>query len=170
MKHWQWGRELIFWGSVVLNAVLAVLLFFKSAINEIVRDWWTGRRQHREQEQERLHELRRHLVIYPSYHFSLMIQMILSNKIQSDHELQQILRAVESVGRRLSEAGEFIATNEPRFPPEIQEGLRELKQVSLIHDVLADSSRIFSRHDRVVEVCGRLVAQIDSLLMRDVRS
>ena len=164
MQHWPWVRELVFWGSLALNAVLFVFFFFKSAINEIAREWWIGRRQRKEEEQNRLYELRRHLVAYPSHHFSLMIQAVLSSRVQTDLELGQILKAVESAGRRLTEATEFTAANEPRFPPEIRDGLKKLKQVSLISDVLADHSRMLARHERVAGVCEQLVARIDALV------
>lgn len=108
MEHWQWGRELVLWVSLAVNAVLFFLLFFKSAINEIVREWWIRRHRREEENRRYLHELRRHLVAYPSHHFFLMIQAVLAGKARTDRELEKISKSMESGGHRLTEAARLF--------------------------------------------------------------
>jgi len=44
--------------SIGLNVFLAVSLFFKSALNDIVKDWWAEKRKAKKEQHERLVELR----------------------------------------------------------------------------------------------------------------
>ena len=44
--------------SIALNAFFLLLLFFKSALNRIVEEWWLDRKKRKREQHERLVELR----------------------------------------------------------------------------------------------------------------
>ncbi len=44
--------------SIIINIILASFLFFKSALNDILKDWWANRTSHRKTIKQKLSELR----------------------------------------------------------------------------------------------------------------
>ncbi len=153
--------ELIFLLSVILNVVLGFAFFFRSAINDTVRDWWTGRRSRQKEQEDRLHELRGHLLPYPTYHFVMMMRYFIAERVQDDAEVQEHLRAVQEAGNKMQQIVDFIGANELRFSQEIQQGIRRLREEINMGDVIADPRRIFERHRLVKAACDRLKEQIE---------
>ncbi len=149
--------ELIFYGSLLMNFVLVVALFFRTALNKVVRDWWTERRQRRTEEQDRLHQLHKHLGSYSACHFSLIAQLTLLQASRTTEEVRRWERKLEEVQEELKRINEFMTTNELRFSNEIRSGLGQLRSVSGITEVVAgDYTRIPEIGKRVNEACNRL--------------
>ena len=155
---------LILYGSLALNFVLGLALYFRTAINEVVRDWWTRRRSRRQEQEDRLHELHGYLLCYPNYHFIAMTRYFITQRVQTDAEVQEHLRAMQELGEKMHPIQDFVGANELRFSQEIQQGIRHLRQEINMGDVLADPRRIFERHRLVVGACDRLKEQIEQEL------
>ena len=149
--------ELIFYGSLLMNFVLVVALFFRTALNKVVRDWWTERRQRRTEEQDRLHQLHKHLGSYSACHFSLIAQLIMLQASRTTEEVRRWERKLEEVQEELKRINEFMTTNELRFSNEIRSGLGQLRSVSGITEIVAgDYASIPEIGKRVNEACDRL--------------
>jgi len=157
MESSGWSRDLILYGSLILNFALAVALFFRTALNKVVQDWWTERRKRRTEEQNRLHQLHKHLESYSACHFSLMAQLILLQSARTSEEVQRMERKLEEVQEELKRINEFITSNELRFSSEIRSGIEQLRSVSGITEVVAGGyKRIPEIGKRVNEACDRL--------------
>jgi len=166
MESWGSIWKLLLYGSIFLNIVFVLLVFFQTALNEIVRDLWRERRRRAEEEKDRLNELYRHLSSYPGYHFSLMMRLLIAERLQSDAELQEHLGAVRDIGDRIEQMQAFFAANELRFPDEIRHGLRDLRTASNAGGILTNPARIFDLHQQVVDVCNRLKRSVERALCR----
>jgi hypothetical protein len=68
---WAVAKDYVLYASLCLNALSAILLFFRSAINEAIRDWLGRRVQRRREAEDRLHQLHGYLALYPNYLFNL---------------------------------------------------------------------------------------------------
>ena len=47
--------------SIVLNVVLAICIFFKSALNDILKEYWRNKQERKRQRNQRIIDLRKHL-------------------------------------------------------------------------------------------------------------
>ncbi len=106
MESSGWSRDLILYGSLILNFALAVALFFRTALNKVVQDWWKERRKRRTEKQDRLHQLYKHLGSYSACHFSLMAQLILLQSARTSEEVQRMERKLEEVQEELKSINE----------------------------------------------------------------
>ena len=158
----------IFLLSVILNVVLGFAFFFRSAINDVVRDWWKERRQKRKEEQSRLYELNQHLTTYPVQHLCLTLQIMLIKEAQTTTEVQMVQESVESGEASLKQVLDFITANEVRFSDDIRAGLKELREASDIGDVMLQGQykHIPETNHRVTAVCDRLRRMVEEELKR----
>ena len=167
MESSGWLRELIFYGSLILNLVLLVALFFRTAINEVVRDWWRERRQRKEEEKSLLHELHYHLNLYPAIHFSIMTQLSMMSMVRTAEEVRQIKSTYEKTEKMMEKFVVFTNSNELRFSDDIRAGLRELREAASVMDVLeGDYTRINGISQRVHDVSDRLKGLVEQELKR----
>ncbi len=61
--------------SIILNIVFAILLFFKSALNDILKDWWLDRKKKKEKAIERLIDFKTQFNLEQSQTFLVIITL-----------------------------------------------------------------------------------------------
>ena len=61
--------------SIIINIILVPLIFFKSAINEILKEWWLDRRRKKEEAIKRLVEFKTKFTLYNSHNGMLMVAL-----------------------------------------------------------------------------------------------
>ena len=61
--------------SIILNIVFAILLFFKSALNDILKDWWLEKKKKKEKAIERLIEFKTKFNLQQSQCFLMIITL-----------------------------------------------------------------------------------------------
>lgn len=59
--------------SIILNIFLAVLLFFKSAINNILLDWWKGKKAEKNEKINKLNNLKTFIEKITRYYITVLI-------------------------------------------------------------------------------------------------
>jgi len=156
-----------FYASVILNIALLVALFFRTALNDVVRDWWEERRRRHKEEADLLHKLHHHLSLYPTYHFSTMVSLFIMSTARTPEEVSRIKRGMEKTGNVLQQFIDFTSANELRFSEEIRAGLRKLREEASVMDVLEGQyARMYEISERVVEICVRLKGMIEQELKR----
>lgn len=106
------------------------------------------------------------MLCYPGYHFIAMTRYFIAERVQTDAEVQEHLRAMQELGEKMQPIQDFIGANELPFSQEIQQGIRRLRREINIGDVLADPRRISERQRLIVEPCDRLREQIEQELRR----
>ena len=159
--------ELIFILSIILNLVLGFAFYFRSAINEIVRDWWKERGKRKKEKKSLLHELHYHLNLYPGCHFIVMTHLAMESMARTTEEVRQIKSSYEKTGKMMEKFVVFSNANELRFSDDIRAGLRELREAASVMDVLeGDYSRILDISQRVHEISDRLKGFVEQGLKR----
>ena len=159
--------ELIFVLSLILNVVLGFAFFFRSTINDVIRDWWRERRQRKEEQKVLLHELHYYVNVYPTSHFCLMTQLSMMNLARTPQEVRQIESSNEKVGKVMEQFVVFTNANELRFSEDIRADLRELRKAASVIDVLeGDYTRILDISQRVHDVSDRLKGLVEQELKR----
>jgi len=157
----------IFYGSVILNVALAVALFLKTAINEIVRDWWKERRQHKKEKQNILHKLNQYVDAYPAYYFSFTTQVVLVRLLPTEQMMRRFENAIKGIEGYLKDFLEFTTSNEFRFPESIRTDLQKLREIGGAVEALAlNISEVEEKQNRVGEICCRLKRLVEQELKR----
>ena len=96
-----------------------------------------------------------------------MAQLTLLQTAQTPQEVQSTQRYIDETMDELRRINEFITANELRFSSEIRSGLKELRGVSNISEVIVgDYTRIREIGQRVNEVCDRLRKIVEEELGR----
>jgi len=159
--------ELIFILSIILNLVLGFAFYFRSAINEIVRDWWKERGKRKKEKKSLLHELNNHLNLYPGSHFMIMTHLAMEIMAKTQEEVRQIKSSIEKTQKVLEQFVVFSNANELRFSADIRAGLRELREAASVMDVLeGDFTRILAISQRVHDISDRLKGLVEQELKR----
>ncbi len=138
--------------------ILAVVLFFSLATDEILKEWWwKKRRQRRKEDENRLHELYRLLIIYPPTHLAKMIQVMTIKTARTEAEGQRTQESMKATDAALEEFRTFTTGNEFRFPEQIRTGLEELRQAIHMTDIYRGHYGTMNPFfERVNKVCGGL--------------
>jgi len=155
--------------SIILNVVLGFAFYFRSTINDVVRDWWKKRLKHKEEEKSLLHELHYQLSLYPEWHSRLMMQVM----FMSVAKTPEAVRTIESfyplgeIKERIQKFVVFTNSNELRFSDDVRSGLRELREAANVIDVFqGDHSRMPDIDKRVHETSDRLRRLVEQELKR----
>ncbi|MBC2703098.1 hypothetical protein [Desulfobacula sp.] len=113
--------------SVILNIILVLLVFFKTALNEILKEWWQDKRNSQKELKERLITLRSTLLEL-SNTSTLLLILTAAKKNEKDIEVQKMYK--EKWDNALSTYGEltdFITKNLPYYPIKVRKQYEEFE-------------------------------------------
>ena len=65
--------------SIILKLILIVAVFFRTALNEIVKDWWIEKKQTKKEHKQRFLELRSNLLKLSRLSFTILIFRAMAN-------------------------------------------------------------------------------------------
>jgi hypothetical protein len=118
--------ELPFFISLGLNILQAVLLFFKSTINEIVKEWWVHRLNAKREHHDRLIELRSDLYKLRKS-WPLILTMLAIAKLHLGHPSHQTyITEATNIGKEIGPILQGIKKNEVHFSVDIRTSLSKL--------------------------------------------
>ncbi len=114
--------------SLAGNFVLAPLLFFKSALNEIVAHWYKERTRRREKNREILRELNQRMVAFQRDYFLLLLSHTIQQNAPDESTRAVAARTFKEMGQCLKTTTEFLDRHELDFPQPIRDAIRELRK------------------------------------------
>ena len=106
--------------SLIVNLVLLLLVFFKSALNEIVKEWWLYKRKAKREKREKLIALRSYILEIG--HLSNMVLFGLASlKVVTDEETKQFNEKYSDDSRKKwGEIRQKISDEEIHYPIELR--------------------------------------------------
>ena len=112
--------------SLLLNLFLLVVLFFRTAFNEIFVKWWAQKQERRSEARTRMMELHRIMNSFEGDYF--MTLALLATGTANDARV---------AGEKLIGAQEFLAAHELKFPPAIRRLVEQLRKEIVLPGGLA---------------------------------
>lgn len=135
--------------SLIINIFLAILLlvtfFFKSAINDILKEWWLERRKKINKKTEKLIELRSNLSKIERVSSILLVSLAVEKnpnmKISKEETKKQIINKTKELGQ----INDLILKNEPYFPESIRKLYKKYKEKygQFIEKIFISGERIY---------------------------
>lgn len=115
-------------GSLILNVILFLLIFFRSTLNEIVKEWWVRQREKKERRRVLLKKLYSHLEVFPNYYF--LWGTFAHVRIHARHpdEIAQARDFSEENSKRCGAILTFIRDNRFDFAARIQALLQDFER------------------------------------------
>ena len=159
-------KDIVLIISIVLNAVLAVCIFFKSALNDILKEYWRNKQERKRQRNQRIIDLRKHLsAIQNSATSNLVTMAVWWNA--DDPEQKAIYKGHLETSLKLS-GDSFRAAREDMiyYPEDIKAALEAFfaeyqKFTGEIVDKPIYKERLFEMSDYVNSSIEDITAMID---------
>lgn len=148
------------WLSLAGNVVLIILLFFKSALNDILREAVARRSKDRDRLRELLVELHSHMEEFPKNYFMVLV----ATGSPYTQPGAKILGADE-----VKATNAFLSKNELWFPPSIRTSIGALRVDMLVPgglEGIKDGDAIMLCSGRVDSRAGEIKAEAARLLWR----
>ena len=148
--------------SVAVNILLAFLVFFRSALNDIVKEWWLEKRKTRKESKDRLVALRSNLVKL-SNSSSLLLILTATNQIETDPVMRQQMKLQwDSAAKSYGEIREAIIRDEPLLPNDLRQGWKEFEAEMQKAGKEALNSLMYK--ERLLEITQNVTSKITSII------
>ena len=148
--------------SVAVNILFVLLLFFRSALNDIAKEWWLEKRKVRKESRVRLVALRSNLLKL-SNASSLLLILTATNQIETDSTAKQQMKphwdgAVKSYG----EIRDPIIKDDPLMPSDIRQAYKdfETEMQKATKEVL--NSLMYK--ERLLEITQNVTSKIEVII------
>ena len=141
-------------GSLLLNVLLLFVIFFRTALNEILVKWWTRRQERKSESRKYLMELHRVMDTFvDDYFMSLVI-------IASGDGGGPTAREVSN---RVIDAREFLAAHELQFPSAIRRLVEQLRKEMILPGGLDDlrTGAILARSKALTQIVREIRAEVE---------
>ena len=123
----QWAEqnwELIVLASGILNLLLVVLLFFKSALNKMLFDWYQERRKRKDKGREILLELNERMSSYPTDYLLVLVNIGVGVSAHSPVRVR--------AGGAVESTNAFLSRHEPVLPKAVRDLVPELRKAIVL--------------------------------------
>lgn len=149
--------------SLALNVVLAIALFLKTALNQIVVDVVKDFREKRTRREELLRELHERLATFDADYFMLLLS-IGAEKVAAPGQPTKQLGGPGAAG--VDAANKFFDKNLLEFPASVRLLLQRLRTEMLFKDVdlMKDGPTILDRSSAVTQATKKVRAEVERLL------
>jgi hypothetical protein len=148
--------------SVAVNIVLTLLLFFRSALNDIVKEWWSEKRKTRKESRDRLVALRSSLLKL-SNTSSLLLILTATNQIETDATVKQQMKPHWDAAAKLyGEIREAIVKDDPLLPSDIR---REFKEFDAeMQKATKEVLNALLYKERLLEIIQKVTSRIEAIV------
>ena len=155
------------WLSLVANGVLAMLLFFKSALNDIAVKIFLGRRERRDREKQLLREFHAQLQSFEANYF-LGIAGVFATMTAGPEGRDSGLK-MQNVGlQNIAPTIEFMNRHEFELPASVRSLIPELRAAITIRDLKSlghgNAEALMAQSEGVREVVQKVEREIQKLL------
>jgi len=160
----------IFMASIIGNVVLIILFIFKSALNDILKEWWMNKRKVVRENRERLIELRANLLKLSSLSPLLLIQSAVLNNEKDPIMKKQLKDQWDSFLREWKLANEDILKKEILFSNDIRLLLKEFSEKwgKAITEVIISpiyKERLLKLTEEISSSVSKIIGEVDGYLL-----
>jgi hypothetical protein len=114
--------------SIILNIILFFLLLFKSALNDILKEWWSDKRNAKKEYRDRLSMLRSNLTKLSGSLVMVLIAMAL-RRVETDPEILEMLESQYKNNLEIyKEINDLINKDYIHYPNNIRELINRFSQ------------------------------------------
>ena len=156
--------------SIILNIVLAILLFFKSAINNIIIEWWKARKEEKKEKINKLNNLKTFIEKVTRYYIIILI-----NELQQQYHPEILNNAdfnkkcsetVNNLGIILEE----ISKSERFYPTDLRLSVRKFttKNSTYLEQIIdkKNTISIYKIVDDIQEESYKLIQKIEDIIFK----
>lgn len=147
--------------SVILNLILLVLLFFKSALNDLIREYVLSRLRGREHRRALLKSLDAYLETLPHLYFNWITFGALAEYAPTEEERLQAGQLRDKNHSLMAETLQFIRENRYDFSPAVQGCLVTVEQAMKVSPIELTSQ--CASANGIVRITQRLYDAIPAL-------
>jgi hypothetical protein len=148
--------------SVAVNLILALSLFFRSALNDIVKEWWAEKRKARKESKERLVVLRSNLLKL-SNTSSLLLILTATNQIETDPVVKQQMKSHwDSAVKSYGQIREAIIKDDPLLPNDIRREYREFE--AEMQKATKEVLTALTYKERLLEITEEVTSRITAII------
>lgn len=160
----------IFMVSIIGNVVLIILFIFKSALNDILKEWWMNKRKVVRENRERLIELRANLLKLSSLSPLLLIQSAVLNNEKDPIIKKQLKDQWDSFLREWKQVNEDILKKEILFSNDIRLLLKEFSEKwgKAITEVIISpiyKERLLKLTQEISSSVSKIIGEVDGYLL-----
>jgi hypothetical protein len=157
---------LLFGLSMLLNIVLGLVVFFKTALNDAVAAWFKDRREHRRQVRALLIELNGRLEPFDGNYFLLIANTHLQHHGPNSAIRDQAKNVTDSLAPKHIDTLEYMARHELDFPRSVRQRIRHLRDDMELKDVaqLKDMRAILELSQRVTDSVTAIRNDLDRMV------
>jgi hypothetical protein len=148
--------------SLAINLLFALLLFFRSALNDIIKEWWSEKRKARKESKDRLVVLRSNLLKLSNVS-SLLLILTATNQIETDPMVKQQMKLQsDGVAKSYGEIREAIIKDDPLLPSDIRRAYKdfETEMQKATKEVL--NSLMYK--ERLLEITQNVTSRIEAII------
>ena len=148
--------------SITINILFALLLLFRSALNDILKEWWSEKRKARKESRDRLVAVRSSLLKL-SNAASLLLILTATKRIETDPVLQeQLKRHWDGTAKSYGEIREAIVKDEPLLPSNAKQAYKdfETEMQAATKEVL--NSVMYK--ERLLEITQSVTSKIEAII------
>jgi len=148
--------------SIAVNIILALLLFFRSALNDILKEWWLEKRKARKESRDRLVALRSNLLKL-SNASSLLLILTAMNQIETDPTAkQQTKQNWDETAKSYGGIRKAIIKDEALLPNDIRREYKEFEaeMQKATKEVLND----LIYRERLLEITRNVTSKIEVII------
>lgn len=156
--------------SIFLNLLLFIAVFFRSALNEILKDWWTERRQAKKEHKHQLFNLRSHLLKISRLSSTILIfQAMINSKEDTAIKIEMFNNSKPTLSQ-WHDINNIIEENCINYPPDIRKLYakyrREMGKATeeVFLKSVHDQHSLTIMMDEVMSTLGSLIEKVNDYL------
>ncbi len=149
--------------SIVFNIILIIIIFFKSALNDILKEWWINKQKEKKETIQHVAQLKTNLTKLSSLIPLIFIEtaQLTSGQISDPNVKDYLQNQLKEHNLNLGKINEDILANEIYYPIDIKNFLQEFskKLAGFIQEIM--TSQIHK--ERMLEITTEISKSISSI-------
>jgi len=125
----NWERTLLIL-SLVVNGVLGITLFFKSAIDSILVEWWKEHRSRKGKQHDLLLELNHRVTTLDRSHLQLMLGLGMQHMATTAEDRALATQTLQHAVREYVQTNDFLEKHALDFPRPIRRLVEDLQRTA----------------------------------------
>jgi len=149
--------------SVILNFFFVLLLFFRSALNDIVKEYWQQRCKRKEIFKNHLIELRKRILTLQRLECLILINQAVIKYDTTLAERSRLRETQDSMLKECGQAHQYISDNEVHYPKDIRELYKKYQRD--FSDGLVEIIQKGTYKEHLLEMTDILSEKLSSLMI-----
>ena len=150
--------------SIVLNIILIVVIFFKSALNDILKEWWINKQKEKKETIQHLAQLKTNLTKLSGLIPLIFVRtaQLTSGQILNPNSKDYLQNQLKENNLNLGKINEDILANEIYYPIDIKNSLQDFSKniAEFIQEIF--TTQIYK--ERMLEITTEIAKSTTSII------